>query len=840
MRHLFSKLARTLALAVIIAGTNLVSQAADAAAERARQCVATLQTPGATLFQKARACQQLGEIGGADAVPALAACLADEQLSAYARSGLEGIGGPVATAALREAVDKLKGNLRAGAVNSLGVLRDSQAVTLLLPLGRDPNSGLTAEALLALGRIATDDAVGALREALAKEPELLRTNAASGCLLAAEKRWADGQADQAIVLYDAVRAAQLPTRYQAAGLRGAILARGDKGISLLIEQLHASEPLFRQAALGAVRARPSADLAAALNRELAQASGNLAVLLLQAVADCHDTQSPSVVAEKLAASDVAVRKTALVVLCGIGGSAEAGKLLSVLTDSSSTEEAALASDALARMASVEFQILQALASAPNAAGKLRMIRLLEQRQQTNVVPSLLELAKQPEAKVAVAALRAVKSLANPSVVPELIAQNKTSQDDTLRAAIEETLSAVCTSKTGPDSGGAAVLSELKAATSPALKASWIRVLAAAGYAPALPDLLAALKDEALAATAATQLGQWPDPAPVEGLLAFAQATSQADLRQRAVASATALATVAAEERQRPVETLVAWLRPLCALAQTDAEKRAVISLLSRVPHGESFRLAVPYLDQPSLVPEASAAIVQLAPAVAKAEPAVVEQALDKVLRLVDRPELRAEAGKNLALIPGRHVPVSLFDGKSLAQWEGDTKVWQVRNGVITGGTLAGNPRNEFLATQARYTNFILRLEYRLVGSEGFVNGGVQFRSERLKEPANEMCGYQADIGAGYSGALYDESRRNKFLSQPAEALIKRLEKPGEWNRYEIRAQGRRMQIFLNGEPTVDYLESDAALPQNGLIGLQIHGGNKAEISFRYLTIEVLP
>ena len=64
------------------------------------------------------------------------------------------------------------------------------------------------------------------------------------------------------------------------------------------------------------------------------------------------------------------------------------------------------------------------------------------------------------------------------------------------------------------------------------------------------------------------------------------------------------------------------------------------------------------------------------------------------------------------------APVPLLDEKSLAGWEGETNsVWRIRDGVIVGGSLNGNPRNEFLATQKRYTNFHLRLEYKLVGTD---------------------------------------------------------------------------------------------------------------------------
>ncbi|MEQ2010205.1 MAG: DUF1080 domain-containing protein, partial [Limisphaerales bacterium] len=92
-----------------------------------------------------------------------------------------------------------------------------------------------------------------------------------------------------------------------------------------------------------------------------------------------------------------------------------------------------------------------------------------------------------------------------------------------------------------------------------------------------------------------------------------------------------------------------------------------------------------------------------------------------------------------------HVP--LFDGKTFAGWEGETnKVWRIRDGVIVGGSMDGNPRNEFLATHKSYKNFHLRFDYKLVGTQGFVNGGVQFRSKRIPNPPNEMSGYQADIG----------------------------------------------------------------------------------------------
>lgn len=192
-------------------------------------------------------------------------------------------------------------------------------------------------------------------------------------------------------------------------------------------------------------------------------------------------------------------------------------------------------------------------------------------------------------------------------------------------------------------------------------------------------------------------------------------------------------------------------------------------------------------------------------------------------------------------VASQAATVPLFDGKTLNGWEGETNsVWRVADGLIVGGSLGGNPQNEFLTTTNKYRNFILRLEYKLTGTEGFINSGVQFRSKRITNPPNEISGYQANIGAGYSGCLYDESRRKTMLVKPDKDFVDSIEKNGDWNSYEIRAEEQRIQIFLNGKRTVDFTEREAGIDMTGVIALQIHGKCKAEVFFRNITIEPLP
>lgn len=195
----------------------------------------------------------------------------------------------------------------------------------------------------------------------------------------------------------------------------------------------------------------------------------------------------------------------------------------------------------------------------------------------------------------------------------------------------------------------------------------------------------------------------------------------------------------------------------------------------------------------------------------------------------------------LAQAPAGGKAVPLFDGKSFQGWEGDTgKTWRIQDGAIVGGSLTEQvPRNEFLATTRSFSDFVLRLKFKLLGTEGFINAGVQFRSQRATKPPNEMIGYQADIGAKYWGALYDETRRNRILAEPDPSVVNGLVKLQDWNDYEIRAEGPRLRLTLNGRQTVDYTEPDSTIPRSGVIGLQIHGGGKAEVQYRDITIEEL-
>lgn len=182
---------------------------------------------------------------------------------------------------------------------------------------------------------------------------------------------------------------------------------------------------------------------------------------------------------------------------------------------------------------------------------------------------------------------------------------------------------------------------------------------------------------------------------------------------------------------------------------------------------------------------------------------------------------------------------SLFDGKTMKGWsvqKGEEAHWRVEDGAIVGGSLKNKvPHNTFITFEKRYGDFELSLQVKVEGQKP--NAGIQIRSERLKDH-HEMIGYQADVGPGWWGKLYDESRRRKVMGDWVSKEAAKASKEG-WNDYKIRCEGKRIRIWINEILTCDYTEKDETIPLKGLIALQAHSGPPFEASYRKIEMKEL-
>ncbi|MEA2711947.1 MAG: hypothetical protein QOF78_4548, partial [Phycisphaerales bacterium] len=174
---------------------------------------------------------------------------------------------------------------------------------------------------------------------------------------------------------------------------------------------------------------------------------------------------------------------------------------------------------------------------------------------------------------------------------------------------------------------------------------------------------------------------------------------------------------------------------------------------------------------------------------------------------------------------------NFFNGKDLTGWTGDPKLWKVENGEIVGKSgPEGLKRNQFLFSHIAAGDFRLTFKVKLIDDKG--NSGVQFRSEAMED--GEAKGYQADVGPGWWGKLYEENGRALLWKESGEAHVKK----GDWNDYQILAVGSHIKTFINGKPCVDLDDPPGA--KRGIFGLQLHSGEPTEVRFKDIKLEVDP
>jgi hypothetical protein len=203
--------------------------------------------------------------------------------------------------------------------------------------------------------------------------------------------------------------------------------------------------------------------------------------------------------------------------------------------------------------------------------------------------------------------------------------------------------------------------------------------------------------------------------------------------------------------------------------------------------------------------------------------------------------------------------VSLFNGKDLAGWSGDEKVWSVQDDAITGISSAQNKvaENTFLFWKDEIEDFELRCKFRLEGG----NSGIYFRAK--KRPANvtkgeALVGMQADFSAdgNWTGVVMEYTMRD-ILAQRGERVS--IDKSGtkkaaafadaakllepiridQWNDYHITATGGKIMLKINGQAMCEIDDADPKRLSRGWLGLQVHTGPPMKVQFKDIYLKRL-
>jgi protease I len=204
--------------------------------------------------------------------------------------------------------------------------------------------------------------------------------------------------------------------------------------------------------------------------------------------------------------------------------------------------------------------------------------------------------------------------------------------------------------------------------------------------------------------------------------------------------------------------------------------------------------------------------------------------------------------------------VSIFNGTDLSGWDGDPRLWSVKDGAICGRTTEENPAksNTFCIWRGgTVRNFILEIEFRIHGG----NSGVQYRSRDLG--GWSVSGYQAEVcnKQGQVGFLYDErgrgwmARVGEFMlvdENGKKTVVSRVAdrddliaagyyREKDWNQYTIVARGNHLMHFLNGFQTIEMIDRDPeGRSLEGVLALQIHSGPPMTVEYKDIRIKHLP
>jgi HEAT repeat protein len=620
-----------IALAELVSATHGRSAERQQLAQRLAQ-ILTAPVPAAA---KELACRELSRIGTVEQVPPLATLLTDENLSHMARFALERIPGRASDAALRAALARTKERLRVGVICSLGVRRDAEAVAPLTRLLSTADADTAVAAAKALGQIGDPAAAQALCRALSSAQGPVRAAVAEASLVAAESQ----PQQQRLALYDLLRTTDVPAPVRRAALRGAILGRQSAGVPLLVEQWNGDDEHF---ALGlrVMRELPGSEVTQAAATLLSRLPAERQIRLMQALAERADRAATPAVTALAAKGDLAVRAEALRALAQLGD-ATAVPLLIAAATGPVPELVEPATSTLARLPGEPVDVaLVALVGTGAAQTRSLALDILGQRRSVSALPALFRAAVDREPAVRRAALRALGTTARKADLArlaDLLVKAPTPAD---RTATEEALASVAAGVSDKNACAAPLLA-LPPQADAENQAAVLRTLSQIGGPRALAAVSATVDaaDPELQDAAVRALSNWTTAEVAEPLARIARDSAHRKhkiLALRGYIRLIGLPEVAPAERLRRCGLAM-------EMAERDDERRLVLGALGSLGTRPALDRVLTYLDQPSLKNEAAAAAIANGYKLVRSQPAVVAQAMQRVLKSVENKNVQRRA-----------------------------------------------------------------------------------------------------------------------------------------------------------------------------------------------------
>ncbi len=841
--------------------------------------IALVQTAETSDNDRITACQNLGWYGTKNAIAPLIALLDSDKphIRHAARYGLEMIPEPAVVDALCDAAGKHTGATLVGIMQSLGNRGNERAVKLLAQQMNSPDPAVSAAAIQALGKIATPNAMNALKSLLGKTPL-----AATAWLNGASKVESTDRG-KAAALYAVLRNTpqSVPPAVKLAALRGEIVASGLDGLKLWQQAIASKDEATVAAALRVVLDMPANPQAtAAFAAALAQNPHVQCRLsaLLGLRGDKGAVPALLALAKSDKAASIECNLAAAAALATLNDPAAMAPLLTLSKNPDKAIAEAAQSEIMGFAGKAADDAVVSMMRDAQADTRLTGIDMALRRRMQVAVPELAKLAGDADAKVSEAAVRGLGELGTSKEIPELLAAIKRNPESDIGV---RALASLCARYARPRGGKTVIKSALygsfennlvKDVTENVQKvvdAGSITIQATGrlcrwdGFSedPAPGKLktlrlvytfdnveksAAVLENDSYHLSGVTLLPEAMNPiaaayksaTSVEKTALFKVFMTLGNEQALTIARETATQTADPALRESAMRALIDWKTPdalddAAGLMKNAPNDRLKILALRGFVRQLELAFTVPNTVKAEKLKEARQAALR------DEDKAFVDASLTIVTKLLD-----AEGFK------------PMFDGKSLNGWKGGGGWWQAKDGILQAQSSQEKPcskNSHLIWTGGKPGDFEMRAEFKLSPS---ANSGIQVRSED-----NEFAdtGYQADMEGGgkYVGYLYHPKQHlvgergakvtiaadgQKSVERFADAqeLGDKVFKKDDWNEYTVIARGSSITLFVNGIKTNELIDNRPDwMPKNGFITLQMHAGPPMKIQFRNLRIKEL-
>jgi HEAT repeat protein len=615
-------------LMVACLATTSAVLAADAKPSGDKQ-IAVLKSADASLKAKSDACRELATLGEAKAIPVLVGLLGDEKLSHMARYALEPLKNVSVDVALLAAMGKLKGRLRIGVINSIGMRRDEKAVGDLIKLLTDADKGVASAAIGALGRIATPQALTALTGCRKAPTPELQWAIADASLDAAERLLKGGKSAGAIAIYNELHASTWPRQVRLGAFNGLLTAESDKAPGRIAAALAGKDKITRAVAIARIATLKGSGISARFAAELPKLPTGAQVMLINALAGRNDPSARPAIVKATGHSDTAVRTAAIKALGSMGDTACVELLCKTVVGGKTEPEKQAAQSSLRALGAkgVDAVLIERL-DASKGDLQIHLINILVDRKAASAADALLAQAATKDPKVRSAAFKGLGRIASPKDLPAILKLLVKVEDDATRREAE--LAAVSVSRriVKPAAQADDVLAALKSTSATPAKRSLLAVLggiandkAFAAVKGALGDKIPEINDAAVRA-----LTTWPDAKATESLLAIFGATKNKTHRTLALRGIVRLLSL---DGQDATETLAIYEKLLGGISQP-ADLKLVLSGLGAVAEPGALKIIEPFLSNRDVQKEARAAYQKVAKAIGARGQIIVYTKLIKV------------------------------------------------------------------------------------------------------------------------------------------------------------------------------------------------------------------